>query len=287
MGFEAFYHMHYKKLMMASITLLILSILFLGIKYAATGEIVPQSVSLKGGLTVTLLTDKNYDINQLKEQLSKKQKDINIRVLEEQGKQKALIFETANSNQQELLDQLKEQGLDTTKATTQYIGSSLGEKFYKQTIAATIFAFIAMSIVVFITFRNPIPASFVVLAAFSDIISTLAVLSIANVALTTSGIAAFLMLIGYSVDTDVLLTTRVLRRKEGTLRERINDAAKTGLTMSLTSLAATTVGYFLSNNETIQQIMLVLSIGLVFDIIYTWVQNATILRVYLERKGQV
>ena len=141
-----------------------------------------------------------------------------------------------------------------------------------------------MSLVVFITFRNVVASSFVILAAASDIISTLAVISFLGVQLSTAGIAAFLMLIGYSVDTDILLTTRVLKRKEGTVKERIGNAARTGLTMSLTSLAAVLAAYFFSSSDTIQQIMLVISIGLIFDIIYTWLQNATILRLYLERK---
>jgi preprotein translocase subunit SecF len=76
----------------------------------------------------------------------------------------------------------------------------------------------------------------------------------------------------------------VLKRKEGTVKERIGNAARTGLTMSLTSLAAVLAAYFFSSSDTIQQIMLVISIGLIFDIIYTWLQNATILRLYLERK---
>ncbi len=145
-------------------------------------------------------------------------------------------------------------------------------------------ACISMGIVVVITFRNPVPSAFVILASVSDVVSTLAVVSFMGVKLGTTGIAGFLMLIGYSVDTDILLTTRVLRRKEGTVFQRTMDALPTGMLMSITSFAAVFVSYFLTESDAIKQIMLILSIGLIFDILYTWIQNAGILRWYLERK---
>jgi preprotein translocase subunit SecF len=55
--------------------------------------------------------------------------------------------------------------------------------------------------------------------------------------ISTAGIVAFLMLIGYSVDTDILLTTRVLNKKN-TLNKEMFGALKTGLTMSATTIIA-------------------------------------------------
>ena len=94
------------------------------------------------------------------------------------------------------------------------------------------------------------------------------------------------MLIGYSVDTDILLTTRMLKRKEGSLNERIMQAMKTGLTMTITTLTVVTLALIFSQSNTIQQIMLILFIGLFVDIINTWIQNVGILRWYLEKYGK-
>jgi preprotein translocase subunit SecF len=54
--------------------------------------------------------------------------------------------------------------------------------------------------------------------------------------------------------------------------------------MSLTAFGASMAGYFYTQSDVVKQIMLVISIGTIFDIIYTWVQNAGILRWYLESK---
>jgi len=94
------------------------------------------------------------------------------------------------------------------------------------------------------------------------------------------------MLIGYSVDTDILLTTRILKEQEGLLNERIVGAFKTGITMTLTSLLAIVIALFVvkSFSPVLTQIFTILSIGLGFDILNTWITNTSILKWYMEKK---
>jgi preprotein translocase subunit SecF len=95
------------------------------------------------------------------------------------------------------------------------------------------------------------------------------------------------MLIGYSVDTDILLTSRVLRSKEGTIFDRTVSAAKTGLLMTFTTITAVTISLLLTTSSTIKEIMTIMLIGLIVDIINTWIQNVAFLRYYLEHiKGR-
>jgi len=107
-----------------------------------------------------------------------------------------------------------------------------------------------------------------------------------GIKVSTAGIVAFLMLIGYSVDTDILLTTRMLKRKEGTLNKRIYAAFKTGITMTLTSLLAMLIAFLMvkSFSAVLAQIFLVLVIGLAFDLLNTWITNVSILKWYVEAR---
>ena len=141
-----------------------------------------------------------------------------------------------------------------------------------------------MGVVVFIYFRVLIPSLAVIAAAFSDIVVTLAVFNLTGIKLSTAGVAAFLMLIGYSVDTDMVLTTRVLKRTEGTVMERVYGAIKTGSVMITSTLAAVFITLVFVQSEVIKQIMIILLIGLLVDFIMTWIQNVALLRLYLERK---
>ena len=92
------------------------------------------------------------------------------------------------------------------------------------------------------------------------------------------------MLIGYSVDTDILLSTRVLKSSEGTVFERVISSVKTGVMMTLTALVAIIVGLIFSQSEVLTEMFLVLLIGLIADLFMTWIQNVGILRWYVEKK---
>ncbi|MBS3083138.1 hypothetical protein J4454_04325 [Candidatus Pacearchaeota archaeon] len=146
-----------------------------------------------------------------------------------------------------------------------------------------IIAFLFMAVVVIILFRAFVPAFAVIFAAFADILGTFTVLSILDVKISTAGIAAFLMLIGYSVDTDILLTARVLKRREKPFYERFTEAMKTGLTMTFASFAAFLIAYIFVLSPILKEIFLILTIGLLFDTINTWMFNASILKIYLDK----
>jgi len=283
------YEQYYKLLLILSLLLVVASIGVLIVQYVNTGEVIQRGVSLKGGITLTIQAEKEIAMSELQTSLSNAfpKGDISVRLLTEGGKTKAFIIEAADVEADALINSLKGKEFSMKEGTysVESMGSSLGAKFFNQVIWSLLVAFIFMSIVVFITFRSIVPSSFVILAAVSDIVSSAAVVSLLGVKISTAGIAAFLMLIGYSVDTDILLTTRVLRRSGGTVVSRIYNAMGTGILMSGTSLVASLIAYFFSHSDVIKQITLIISLGMLFDIVYTWIQNAGILRWYLERKG--
>jgi len=149
--------------------------------------------------------------------------------------------------------------------------------------------FVSLSTILFssgIFFKKNMPSFAVIISAFADIFMTLILIDILGVKMSTAGIIAFLMLIGYSVDTDILLTSRVLKRDEGSLNKRMFGAFKTGITMSLTSLVAVVLALIVvsSFSKTLTQIFTVLSIGLSFDIFNTWITNASLIKWYVLKK---
>ncbi len=285
------YDTQYKKLTCVTLLVLVIAIGFLGVNYAMTGEFINKGVSLKGGITITIPVSSDVSTQDVSVRLGTRfpQADITVRGITQQGVLQAIIIEAADISDVDIIAAVRGIGIPVIegKYSVEHMGAALGSAFFAQAIKAVIIAFFFMAIVVFITFRVPVPSFFVVLAAFSDIVCTLAVVTFLGVKLSTAGIAAFLMLIGYSVDTDILLTTRVLRRNVGTVLERTLDAMRTGTLMTGTAIAATLIGYFFSQSDVIKQIMLILSIGLFFDFFMTWIQNAGILRWYLEYKQKV
>ena len=185
----------------------------------------------------------------------------------------------------ELKAALKEKiNFDESQYSSESYSSSFSESFYKQLVMVLLFAFILMAIVVAVTFRTFIPSLAIILAALIDILATLAIISLLHIQISAGGITAFLLVIGYSIDTDVLLTTKLIKRKIGTMYERFAQSVKTGLTMTITSIAAVFVGYLFSAASILKEIFLIIFIALIIDIITTYIGNGSILIWYIKNK---
>lgn len=167
------------------------------------------------------------------------------------------------------------------------VGPVLSEEAMGQVYWAILFAFIFMAITVILVFKQIVPALAVILSAFLDIVFAAGGMAALKVPLSIASVGALLMLIGYSVDTDIMLTTRLLKRKHGTEVERATEAMKTGLTMSFAAIAAMIVLYIVTvytmpQARTLSEISIVLILGLVADILNTWFLNLGILRKYMD-----
>lgn len=288
MNLKNFYRRNYKLLMIIPFILLIISVAFVSVKYIKTGELVNRDISLKGGVSATIYSDKEVDVNELKDKLSGDlETEISVRSLSDLAtkKQIGIIIETSDINVKDKLKDIIEKDLaiklDDKNYSVEEVGSNLGEGFYKDMIKAVIIAFILMGIVVFISFRIWVPSLAVILSAFLDIIATLMFVDLIGIKISAAGIASFLLIIGYSIDTDVLMNTRVLKRTEGgSVVDRIFDSAKTGLTMTATTIIALLLGYFVATSSTLREMFLIILIAVVIDVIATYLMNAGILMMY-------
>ncbi len=289
--FQRIYEDEYKKLIFIPFAILLIAITIIIMNVVQTGEFVNKGFSLSGGTAITVVAG-NINIDVIEDQLKSNLPDnqFSIRVLSEAGVARGFNIESdMTDNGEAIINELEKlspgiKDSDSLSVTT--MGSSLGDSFFKDAILAIIIAFIFMSIVVFIIFKQASPSLAVILCALSDIVVTIAAINIFGIKLSTAGIAALLMLIGYSVDTDILLSTRVIREKKGRVMTRVYDALKTGITMNATTLITVIVGIVISQSPELKQIFTILLIGLVIDIINTWIQNVGILRLYLERKDR-
>ena len=290
------YDKKYRLLLLIPFIVLFLALAQIGYQIHKTGDFINRDVSLKGGVTVTIPLNKDIDSGKIQSEISNKfpGHDVAVRTLKGTGAVVGVIVEADidgndKAQIQSLLSAISgslEMNLKKGDYGIEVVGSSLGESFFRESLIALAVAFIFMGLVVLAYFRTLVPSMAIILAAFSDMVIALAVINLMGVRIGTSGIAAFLMLIGYSVDTDILLSVRVLKRREGTVMDRIISSIKTGMTETITAIVAVTVAMIVTQSSVIKQIMLILLIGLFADILNTWIQNVGILRIYVERKAK-
>ncbi len=164
---------------------------------------------------------------------------------------------------------------------------TLGAFFLNQMLDVIIAAFVLVAIAVLVIFKSPIPAFTVVFGAANDIIVALGVMAILGIPLGISSIGGLLMLIGYSIDTDMLAAIRVLKRTEDTPPERALAAMSTGVTMTsaaILSFAVLFVVSYLTFVQTYFEISSVVLAGLIADLAATWLGSMPMLLWYKQSK---
>ena len=268
-----------QQLVVIPLVLLVISLVLLALNMAATGMPVTPGIDFSGGTAVTIITTDTHA------QLQTTFAGYPLNDISDVNNGKFLKFGTMDDAKYQSLSQLISQKYPDAKIDQ--IGESFGKSLQYQAVIALIFSFIGMAIVIFLSFRTFVPSVAVVLSAFADMAMTAAVMNIVGIPLSLGTTAALLMLIGYSVDSDILLTNRVLKR-QGKLNDKLTGAFHTGIIMTSTTLAAATALFIVSwfgSVQILMEISAVLLIGLVADILNTWLTNVGILKWYVLKGG--
>jgi preprotein translocase subunit SecF len=282
------YDKYYKIILFAPVVLLIICLVYLISFYSQNGDIIYKDPSLSGGTTITLTEEVNVETLEL--HLQESIPDVHIRTISDisTGRQIAALIESSSSPEvlRPLVEDFIGKPLNEDNSSIEFSGPSLSDNFYKQLAIAVIISFTLMSLVIFFLFKTFIPSIAVIFSAFADIVMAVTVANLFEIRLSAAGIAAFLMLIGYSVDNNILLTMRVLKNRGQSVNSRIYSSFKTGILMTCTGLAALIPAFFIVTGlpDSFRQIFFILAVGLSATIINTWFTNASIIKWYAEHK---
>lgn len=263
-----------RQLVTPPLVVLAIALLVIAGWYAVTGSPVSPGIEFTGGTELIVQTD----VSQATVTDTFSKEVSSIRAIGTDGNRYIVTFQ---STEQELLQQqANAAGYDVMQSQSN--SATFGKSTQQLALYGVLGAFVGMSIVVFLLFRTFIPSLAVVLSAFSDIVVPVALMNILGIKLSLGTVAALLMLIGYSVDSDILLNNHVLRRSGG-FWESVHRAMRTGVTMTLTSIsvmAVMTVVSYIFGIELLSNIGIVLVFGLTTDLMNTYMMNVTLLRWY-------
>ena len=266
-----------RQLAAGPLVVLLLALLVIAGWYAATGAPVDPSIEFTGGAELRVQTAGGPDAIQA----AFDREPESIRSVTGSPNSYVVTFQVDDlAEARALADQAEGQGL--TVRSTQSTSASFAKSAQRLALLGVVAAFVGMSLVVFVLFRSIVPSVAVVLSAFGDIVIPVAVMDLVGIKLSLGTVAALLMLIGYSVDSDILLTNHVLRRSGG-FYESAYRAMRTGVTMTLTSLSAAVVMAIVAyvfGIGLLTSIGTVLAIGLAVDLANTYLLNLSLLRWY-------
>jgi preprotein translocase subunit SecF len=154
-------------------------------------------------------------------------------------------------------------------SSTEIVGPVVGKELQRRARNATLFSLLAMLVYIAIRFE-PIYGVAATIAVFHDVLVTLGLVSIFNYEISLNVIAAFLTLVGYSVNDTIVIFDRVRENRKMArklpLGELLNlslnqTLRRTILTSGLTFLSV--VAIFLFGGEVIRGFAFVLVVGLI------------------------
>ncbi|MCX6670272.1 MAG: protein translocase subunit SecF [Methanothrix sp.] len=274
-----------RQIMLIPIAIIAIALISLGVTYLGTGSPVHLGIEFTGGTLVTVPATESEDA------VAAEFAGYPLSDIRNVGSRYMLQFgPMSDADYAQLAKQINSK---YDNAEIRYMGPIYSQELQAQAIKYLPISFLLMAIVVFLVFREPIVSLLVVISALADILTAAASMNLTGVQLSLGTVAALLMLIGYSVDTDILLSMRVLKRK-GTVEEKIIGAMGTGFMMTGTTIAAVfsliVVSNFLyliipsfTRMDVIADMSTVLIFGLAADIFNTWITNAQGLRWYMNR----
>ena len=274
-----------KQIMLIPIAIIVLALISLGVTYLSTGSPVKLGIEFTGGTLVTVPATESEEV------VATQFAGYPLADIRNIGSRYMLQFGPMSESDYSQLAKLTNSKYDN--AEIRHMGPIYSKELQAQVVKYLPISFLLMAIVVFLVFREPMISLLIVVSALADILTAAASMNITGVQLSLGTVAALLLLIGYSVDTDILLSMRVLKRK-GKVEEKIIGAMGTGFMMTGTTIGAVfsliIVSNFLyliiptfSRMDVIADMSTVLIFGLAADIFNTWVTNAQGLRWYMNR----
>jgi len=266
----------YSNRQLAAIPLAVLSIALLVIlgAWLLTGTPVSLGIDFTGG------TELEFETTDSAAEIRSNFEAIGVDSLRTTGTGDTWLLETQSTDDQQLRVTAREAGYEIERFNSR--AAAFGGETQVQALLGVGLAFLGMSALVALIFRTLIPSVAVVVSAFSDMVIPLALMNLFGIDLSLGTVAALLMIIGYSVDSDILLNNHILRRRGG-FYESSFRAMRTGVSMTITSIGAMTTMAVVSRLlgiPLLDDIALILVFGLTADLINTYMLNMSLLRWY-------
>ncbi|MFC7076723.1 protein translocase subunit SecF [Haloarcula halophila] len=266
-----------RQLVAVPLVVLGLALLVIAGWWAMTGSPVTPGIDFTGGSELTVESSSSLTQQQASQIFD--EPVVSVQAIQQGDNRYVVTFDSSD------IDGIRSTAEANSELTILRSGSTspiFGSENQRLAVIGVGVAFLGMSLLAFALFRTFVPSIAIVISAFSDIMIPIAIMNLVGIKLSLGTVAALLMLIGYSVDSDILLNNHVLRRSGG-FYESTYRAMQTGVTMTVTSIAAMAVMAVAATAfgiDLMASIGLVLVLGLTADLMNTYMLNVTLLRWY-------
>ena len=229
----------FKKANIASISIFILSIIFIIFKGLNYG------IDFKGGTLIELRTDKSIEVSSIRDSLNSMDLgDVNVKKFGKDGDY-LIKVEQKNTNNNKLIPDIKKSLKDNLNTEVDFrrvenVGPKVSSELLKSSIIAITLALAAMLFYIWIRFEWQFSVGSII-ALFHDVVITLGIFSILSLEINLSIIAAVLTIVGYSMNDTVVIYDRIRENLLKYSKISISDVSNLSINETLARTIITSV----------------------------------------------
>jgi len=283
------FNRYYNHFNIVSITLVVISLLFLVFKGLNFG------IDFKGGTLIELRSnDTKINVSSLRDNLSQMNLgDVSVKNF---GNEKDFLIKFENNNNKNVIEEIKLNldksfGNNFSFRRVENVGPKVSAELLKSGVIAISVALVLMLIYIWIRFEWQFSLG-AILALFHDVIVTLGLFSILGLEINLSIIAAVLTIVGYSMNDTVVIFDRVREnlRKYSDIKIyeltniSINETLSRTLITSITTLLAL-LSIFFFGGEILKGFSLAMIFGVVFGTYSSiYIANTVLVRLKVSQR---
>ena len=283
------FNRYYNHFNIVSITLVVISLLFLVFKGLNFG------IDFKGGTLIELRSsDSKINVSSLRDNLNQMNLgDVSVKNF---GNEKDFLIKFENNNNKNVIEEIKINldksfGNNFSFRRVENVGPKVSAELLKSGVIAISVALVLMLIYIWIRFEWQFSLG-AILALFHDVIVTLGLFSLLELEINLSIIAAILTIVGYSMNDTVVIFDRVREnlRKYSDIKIfeltniSINETLSRTIITSVTTLLALLAIYFFGG-EILKGFSLAMILGVVFGTYSSiYIANTVLVRLRVSQK---
>ena len=283
------FNKYYNKFNILSISLVVISLIFLIIKGLNFG------IDFKGGTLIELRSnDKKINISSLRDNLG--QMDLGDISVKNFGNEKDFLIKFENNSDKNVIEKIKS-NLDNSFGNNfdfrrvENVGPKVSSELLMSGIIAVSVALTLMLIYIWIRFEWQFSLG-AILALFHDVIVTLGLFSLLGLEINLSIVAAVLTIVGYSMNDTVVIFDRVREnlKKYSDIKIfeltniSINETLSRTLITSITTLLAL-LSIFFFGGEILKGFSLAMIFGVIFGTYSSiYIANTVLVRLNVSQK---
>ena len=283
------FNKYYNKFNILSISLVVISLLFLTFKGLNFG------IDFKGGTLIELRsTDNKIDISSLRDNLG--EMDLGDVSVKNFGSDNDFLIKFENNKKKNIIEEIKinldkSYGNNFDFRRVENVGPKVSAELLRSGIIAISVALALMLIYIWIRFEWQFSLG-AILALFHDVIVTLGLFSLLNLEINLSIIAAVLTIVGYSMNDTVVIFDRVREnlKKYSDIKIfdltniSINETLSRTLITSITTLLAL-LSIFFFGGEILKGFSLAMIFGVIFGTYSSiYIANTVLVRLKVSQK---